>query len=47
MTCFSLMSFCEEINVKQIKMLFLCLPLMGFACSKSQLMRVFLFSGKP
>ena len=28
-------------------MLSLCLPLMGFACGKSQLMRVLLFSGKP
>ena len=28
-------------------MLSLRLPLMGFACGKSQLMRVLLFSGKP
>ena len=28
-------------------MLSLCLPLLGFACGKSQLMRVLLFSGKP
>ena len=31
----------------EIKMLSLCLPFMGFACGKSPLMRVLLFSGKP
>ena len=33
--------------LNKIKILSLCLPLMGFACGKSQLMRVLLFSDKP
>ena len=33
--------------LNKIKILSLCLPLMGFAYGKSQLMRGLLFSGKP
>jgi len=40
-------NYSQGLNVKEIKMLSLCLPFMGFACGKSLLMRVLLFSGKP
>ena len=40
-------NYSQGLNVKEIKMLSLCLPFMGFACAKSPLMRVLIFFGKP
>jgi hypothetical protein len=40
-------NYSQGLNVKEIKMLSLWLPFMGFACGKSLLMRFLLFSGKP